>query len=74
MAYPGFEPGPLAQKSDVLTTVLSGHLMESLKSAITFELSDTETHILAFWKGLFQKSVKKMDFFFGQNEVLYVSN
>jgi hypothetical protein len=25
MAYPGFEPGPLVQKSDVLTTVLSGH-------------------------------------------------
>jgi hypothetical protein len=26
MVYPGFESGPLAQKSDVLTTVLPGHL------------------------------------------------
>jgi hypothetical protein len=27
MAYPGFEPEPLAQKSNVLTTVLSGTLL-----------------------------------------------
>jgi hypothetical protein len=34
MAYPGFEPGPLAQKLDVLTTVLSGHLHKILERTL----------------------------------------
>jgi hypothetical protein len=34
MAYPVFEPGPLAQKSDVLTTVLSGHLHKKLERTL----------------------------------------
>jgi hypothetical protein len=38
MIYPGFKPGPLAQKSDVLTTVLSEHPVWEVPLGCNFKI------------------------------------